>query len=56
MIEALRVRRRSLRGLAREHGVTTRTVRRDLEAMSLAGLPVRQHDGVSGVPHYGIDR
>lgn len=58
MIEALRVRRLSLRELAREHQVTTRTVRRDLEAISAAGLPLRKHENgviLGGAPHYGID-
>lgn len=57
MIEALRVRRLTLEQLASEHGVTTRTVRRDLEAISAAGLPLRKHENavlIGGAAHYDI--
>lgn len=41
MAEFLRGGRRSLAELAKEFDVCTRTVRRDLEALSVAGVPVR---------------
>lgn len=42
LAERLRGRRWSLEQLAQEADVTTRTVRRDLEALSSAGVPVQQ--------------
>lgn len=41
MIERLKVHRASLDQLATEGGVSTRTIRRDLEAVSAAGVPLR---------------
>lgn len=42
LAERLRGRRWSIDQLAQEAGVTTRTVRRDLDALSSAGIPVQQ--------------
>lgn len=41
LMERLKVRRAALGELSREFGVTTRTIRRDMEALSVAGVPVR---------------
>lgn len=50
LLVLLRVRWCTLRYLARELGVTRRTVRRDLQVLQGAGLPIRKIDGISG-PH-----
>jgi predicted DNA-binding transcriptional regulator YafY len=49
--ERLRGGRRTLESLAREFGVNTRTVRRDIEALELAGVMVRtsRFEGLPGV-------
>ena len=41
LIESLKHKRATLQSLADEFNVSTRTIRRDLEALSLAGVPVR---------------
>jgi predicted DNA-binding transcriptional regulator YafY len=41
LIDFLKTGRHSLSSLAQEFGVSQRTIRRDLEALSLAGVPVR---------------
>lgn len=44
MVALLQTGWRSLQGLAIDLGVTTRTIRRDLEAIEAAHLPLRKHD------------
>jgi predicted DNA-binding transcriptional regulator YafY len=50
IIERLRVGRRSIDELALEFHVTPRTIRRDLAAMSAAGLPLRQNNAANQGP------
>lgn len=45
LVRCLQRGRRTLESLARELNVTTRTVRRDLEVLSVAGFPVRHVRG-----------
>lgn len=47
MMHYLKGGRQTLEQLAEEFHVSTRTVRRDLEALSVAGVPVR-HSGDTG--------
>ena len=53
MVEHLKARRATLSQLAQVYGVCKRTIRRDLDALSLAGVPVRKTtdaaaDGLEG--------
>jgi predicted ArsR family transcriptional regulator len=50
MAERLRSGRWSLDALARDFGVSTRTVRRDLAALQLAGLPLRYNNAENQGP------
>lgn len=59
LADRLRGRRWSIEQLAQEAGVTTRTVRRDLEALSSAGVAVQQASDerfTSGPPVWFIAR
>lgn len=51
LLRLLQRGRRPLDTLARDLGVTTRTVRRDLESLSLAGFPVTNVNSDYGETH-----
>ena len=52
----LRRRRHRLDELADECGVTVRTVRRDLETLSVVGIPVQRVEVEDGPPYWYIER
>lgn len=49
LLQALQARRCTLHELARDLGVTDRTIRRDLEALEAAGFPVYDEQNDHGV-------
>jgi len=48
LIERLKGQRATLIELSQDFGVTTRTIRRDLEAISAAGIPLQSTDESGG--------
>lgn len=55
LLHLIGTRRRSLRELADELGVSTRTIRRDFEAIEAAHLPLRDVLGSDGIKRWRLE-
>lgn len=54
LLEMLRGQRQTLEGLASRLRVTTRTIRRDLEALRFAGVPVEKIEADGEVSYWRV--